>query len=197
MHTRTKLAATLFAGALTVLGVTGTTSAATTLDSTIAAQAERAGLSTSEVAGLQKQIDEQLEITPGGEQIGVNQVAWRDGKTIMTFPLPGEKKARAVGEPVTTLGTANCSYTWTCLYEHASYEGRRLTWQDCAFNNLSTWGFNDKASSWHNNQTSGTVTRVYNWTGSSWSQIWSSTAPSRDSYVGSSDNDKADGIRVC
>jgi hypothetical protein len=197
VRTRTKLAVTLSAGALTVLSVSGPASAATTLDGTITAQAERAGLSRSEVAGLQKQIDEQMALTPGGKQIGVNQVAWRDGKAVMTFPLPGEKQARAVDEPVGTLGSANCSYTWTCLYEHANYDGRRLTWSDCGFVNLSSWNFIDKTSSWHNNQTSGTVTKVYNWTGSSWSQLWSSTAPSKDSYVGSADNDKADGIRVC
>lgn len=197
MRTTTKLAVALSAGALTVIGIAAPTSASTTLERTIAAQAERADLNRSEVAGLQKQIDKQLAVTPGGEQIGVNQVAWRDGKAIMTFPLPGEKQARAVDEPVGTRGTANCSYTWTCLYQHASYEGRRLTWQDCAFVNLSRHDFNDEASSWHNNQTSGTVTKVYNWTGSRWDQIWSSTAPSRDSQVDSADNDKADGIQVC
>ncbi|MEU6919217.1 peptidase inhibitor family I36 protein [Streptomyces olindensis] len=199
MRTRTKLAVAVSAASLTAVGLAGPTSASasTTLDRTIAAQAERAGLDQREVAALQKQIDRQMAFTPGGEQIGVNQVAWRGGKTIMTFPLPGEKQARAVDEPVGTLGTANCSYTWTCLYEHDDYDGRRLTWQDCAFNNLADYDFNDKASSWHNNQTRGTVTRVYNWTSSGWSQIWSSTAPSRSSYVGNADNDKADGIRVC
>ncbi|MEV6247888.1 peptidase inhibitor family I36 protein [Streptomyces sp. NPDC051742] len=197
MRTRTKLAVALSASALAVFGMAGPTSAAPTLDRTIAAQAERAGLDRSEVAELQRQIDRQMAVTPGGEQIGVNQVAWRGGKAVMTFPLPGEKQARAVDEPVGTLGTANCSYLWTCLYEHDNYDGRRLTWSDCAFVNLSSWDFIDKTSSWHNNQSSGTVTRVYNWTGSSWSQLWASTAPSRSSYVGNTNNDKADGIRVC
>ncbi|WP_257002254.1 peptidase inhibitor family I36 protein [Streptomyces sp. WZ.A104] len=196
MRTRTKLAVTLSASAMAVFGLAGPTSASTSLDSTIATQAEQAGLNQSEVADLQKQIDEQMAITPGGKQIGVNQVSWRDGKAIMTFPLPGEKQARAVGESVGTLGTANCSYLWTCLYEHSNFDGRRLTWSDCAFHDLSTWGFNDKTSSWHNNQSRGTVTRVYNWTGS-WTQLWASSAPAQSSYVGSSNNDKADGIRVC
>ncbi len=138
-----------------------------------------------------------MAATPGGEQIGVNQVAWRDGKSVMTFPLPGEKQARAVDEAVGTLGTANCSYEYTCLYEHDDYDGRRLSWADCFFVNLADHNFNDKASSWHNNQTSGTRTNVYNWTGSAFSQIWTSVAPSRDTYVGAADNDKADGIDPC
>jgi hypothetical protein len=38
---------------------------------------------------------------------------------------------------------------------------------------------------------------VYNWTGSSWAQLWVSTAPSASSNVGSANNDKADGLWVC
>ncbi|MGW0232865.1 peptidase inhibitor family I36 protein [Streptomyces sp. NPDC002996] len=197
MRIRTKLAAALSVGVLGVLGLAGPTSAATAIDSTIAAQAERAGLSKSEVADLQKQIDEQMAATPGGKQIGVNQVSWRDGNAVMTWPLPGEKKARAVDEPIGALGSPNCSYAWTCLYEHRDFDGRRLTWSDCAFVNLANWSFNDKTSSWHNNQTSGTQTHVYNWTGSSWSRLWTSTAPSWSSYVGNTNNDKADGLWVC
>lgn len=197
MRTRSTLAIALSVGVLSVLGIAGPSSASTTLENRIASQAERAGLSGGEVADLQEQIDEQMAIVPDGKQIAVNQIAWRDGRTVMTLPLPGEKQARAVDESVGALGTANCSPYYTCIYEHASYEGRRLTWKDCAFHDLSDFDFNDKTSSWHNNQSSGTITRVYNWTGSAWSQIWSSTAPSRDSQVDSADNDKADGIRVC
>lgn len=197
MRTRSALAVALSVGVLSVLGTAGPSSASTTLENKIASQAQQAGLDRSEVADLQEEVNEQMDLVPNGEQIAVNQIAWNDGKMVMTLPLPGEKQARAVGESVGVLGTANCSYLWTCIYEHSNYDGRRLTWSDCAFVNLANWSFNDKTSSWHNNQSSGTVTRVYNWTGSAWSQLWSSTAPSRDSLVDASDNDKADGIRVC
>ncbi len=197
MRMRTKLAVTTTAGAMAVLGLAGPTSASATLESKIASEVKQAGLSKSEAAGLQKQIDKQLATTPGGRQIGVNQVAWRGGKAVMTFPLPGEKRARTVNEPVGTLGTPNCSYAWTCLYEHRNFEGRRLTWSDCNFENLANWGFNDKTTSWHNNQTRGTQTHVYNWSGSSWVRLWTSTAPSSSSYVGNANNDKADGLWVC
>ncbi|OEJ24875.1 hypothetical protein BGM19_26130 [Streptomyces agglomeratus] len=197
MRTRTKLAVTATAGAMAVLGLAGPTSASTTLEAKIASEVKQAGLSRSEAAGLQKQIDQQLATTPGGEQTGVNEISWRGGKAVMTFPLPGEKRARAVNEPLGALGTPNCNYAWTCLYEHANFDGRRLTWSDCNFENLANWGFNDKTTSWHNNQTRGTQTHVYNWTGSSWALLWTSTAPSSSSNVGSANNDKADGLWVC
>lgn len=197
MRMRAKLTVTATAGAMAVLGLAGPTSASTTLETKIASEAKQAGLSKSEVAGLQKQIDKQLATTPGGKQTGVNQVSWRGGKAVMTFPLPGEKQARAVNEPAGALGTPNCSYAWTCLYEHSNFDGRRLTWSDCNFENLADWGFNDKTTSYHNNQTRGTQTHVYNWTGSSWALLWTSTAPSSSSNVGSANNDKADGLWVC
>ncbi|WP_455359358.1 peptidase inhibitor family I36 protein [Streptomyces sp. SYSU K21746] len=203
MRTRTTLTVAATAGALAVMGLASPTSASaaptapTALEATIASEAKQAGLSKSEVAGLQKQIDQQLATTPGGKQIGVNQVAWRGGKAVMTFPLPGEKQARAAGEAAGPLGTPNCRYLWTCLYEHSNYDGRRLTWSDCNFENLANWGFNDQTTSWHNNQSRGTRTTVYNWTGTAWAVLWASTAPSSSSNVGAANNDKADGLWVC
>ncbi|MFI6289574.1 hypothetical protein ACIBCM_33375 [Streptomyces sp. NPDC051018] len=103
MRTRSKFVIAVSAGAMAVMGLAGPTSASsaapTALQSTIASQARQAGLSKSDVAALQKQIDKQLAATPGGKQTGVNQMSWRGGKAIMTIPLPGEKRARAVGEP--------------------------------------------------------------------------------------------------
>lgn len=197
MRRTSALGVALTVCAVATLGPASPASASTELENTIAAQARQAGLTRSEVAELQRRIDEQMERTPGGEQTGVNQIAWRGGKAVMTFPLPGEKKARAVDETLGPLGTPNCSYLWTCLYEHSNFDGRRLTWSDCNFENLANWGFNDQTTSWHNNQSRGTRTHVYNWTGSSWALLWTSTAPSSSSYVGSANNDKADGLRVC
>ncbi|MFD7893702.1 peptidase inhibitor family I36 protein [Streptomyces sp. NPDC059743] len=201
MRRITKWSVTLTAAAMAVMGLAGptsATSAAGSLPSTIAAQAAQAGLDKAEAAGLQRQIDAQLSIAPGGKQTGVNEISWRGGRTVMTFPLPGEKKARAVGEAFAPTGTPNCSRLWTCLYEHANFDGRRLTWSDCDFVNLADWGFNDQTTSWHNNQSTGTRTYVYNWNGvNAWVLLWTSTAPSSSSNVGSANNDKADGLQVC
>ncbi|QFU88304.1 hypothetical protein [Amycolatopsis sp. YIM 10] len=156
------------------------------------AQAVAAGTS------VQAEIATVLEKTAGGVQISPNQVAWRDGKVILTIPLPGEPTARVAGEPVVSLATKNCAYTWTCLYEHRDYGGRRLSFQECGgIQDLSDYDFSDKTTSYHNNQTSGTKTRVYNWTGS-WTQLWTTSgAESASAHVGSEKNDKADGIDAC
>ncbi|MFJ6798223.1 hypothetical protein [Streptomyces sp. NPDC091268] len=197
MRTPVKFAAAAAAGVLATLTLSGTSSARSTADASLQAQAARAGLSGSEAAELGARIDRQLALVPGGKRIGLNQAAWRGGKAVMTWPLPGEAKARAVDEPSVALGSPNCAYGWTCLYEHANFDGRRLTWSDCAFENLADWGFSDKTTSWHNNQSGGAVTSVFNWTGSNWEQLWSSAAPASSSYVGSGANDRADGLWVC
>ncbi len=198
VHRFTKWSVALAAAAMAVMGLAGPTSASTSAQPAFAAQAARAGLDKAEAAGLQRQVDAQLAAVPGGEQTGLNEISWRGGKAVMTFPLPGEKKARAVGEAFAPAGSPNCSYLWTCLYEHANFDGRRLTWSDCDFVNLADWGFNDQTTSWHNNQSSGTQTTVYNWNGvNAWVVLWTSTAPSSSSNVGSANNDKADGLWVC
>jgi hypothetical protein len=197
MQSLVKFAVGATASFCLIAGAVSPASASTALDATIARQAAQAGLDHSQVMKLQARIDEQMALTPNGRRIGLNQVSWRGGKAVMTFPLPGEKQARAVNEPLTALGSPNCSYQWTCLYEHSNFDGRRLTWSDCGgIIDLSDWGFSDQTTSYHNNQTSGTKTRVYNWTGA-WTLLWTSTAPSASSNVGSAYNDKADGIDVC
>lgn len=175
----------------------GSPSGETRLEAKIAAEAKEAGLTAGEAAGLQKQVDAQLAKTRGAVQTGVNEITSLDGGAVLTLPLPGENQARGVDESVGTLGTANCSKYYTCLYEDRDFNGRRLAWKDCQFNHLNNWDFTDKTSSYHNNQSTGTVTRVYNWSNGAWVQLWASKAPSSSSYVGSSLNDKADALRVC
>lgn len=196
MKSITRLAAGAAATICLFAGLASPANASTPLEAKIAQQAAQADLSKAQVADLQRKVDRQMDITPNGRQISVNQIAWDGEKTVMTFPLPGEKQARAVNEGVSPLGSPNCSYTYTCLYENQNFDGRRLSWRDCAFHDLSDFGFSDKTTSWHNNQTTGTKTYVYNWVGS-WSLIWTSTAPSSNGNVGSTNNDKADGITVC
>ncbi|WP_177221538.1 peptidase inhibitor family I36 protein [Lentzea xinjiangensis] len=153
---------------------------------------------TTPDVSVQAEITQVLERTAGGVQISPNQIAWQDGRVVLTIPLAGEKPARAAEGSVAPLGTRNCTKYWTCLYEHKDYEGRKLSFTECnEIQDLSDYDFSDKTSSWHNNQSSGTKTRVYNWTGS-WSGIWTTGgAESWSSYVGAADNDKADGIKAC
>ncbi len=157
------------------------------------------GSGTAQAAtSVQGQVDDVLAKSPGGKQIGVNEVAWHGGKVVLTIPLPGRQRALAAGEPATTLGTANCESAWTCLYEHANFDGRRLRFSDCGYvQDLGAYGFSDMTTSWHNNQTMKARTWVYNWTGS-WTQLWvEGTAPAQSTNVGAANNDKADGIKAC
>ncbi|MFB6397809.1 peptidase inhibitor family I36 protein [Polymorphospora lycopeni] len=45
-----------------------------------------------------------------------------------------------------------CANGWLCIYEHASYGGRQLSFNDEYWHDLDEWGFKDQTSSWTNNQ---------------------------------------------
>lgn len=163
--------------------------------SSVAAAPTGVRLNDTQAATLQAQIDNQLAISKGGgKQISQNEIAWDNGTVVMTFPWP-----KGVVGP---MDQRDCDHLWTCLYENANFnrpphpDGRRLAFSDCIFEELANYGFQDKATSWHNNQTDGTITRVYNWNGR-WEQLWESRAKSASGYVGDSANDRADGMQVC
>lgn len=48
-----------------------------------------------------------------------------------------------------------CANGWVCLYQYANGEGRRLIFSDEYWDNLGNYGFDNKTSSWRNNQNSG------------------------------------------
>ncbi|WP_340559096.1 peptidase inhibitor family I36 protein [Streptomyces sp. GSL17-111] len=48
-----------------------------------------------------------------------------------------------------------CANGWLCLYEHANGGGRRLIFNDEYWHNLYDYGFENRTSSWRNNQSSG------------------------------------------
>lgn len=143
-------------------------------------------LTTAQQAALQTQVQKHLNDYGAGQQIGINQISWDAGRTILTLPLPGETKARGVNEAVAALGTANCSYLYACLWSDTNFNGTRLSRTDCATITLAA-PFNTSTASVHNNQSSGTQTLVLN--GSH--QVLNGTlAPSRanDTGVGSRSN---------
>ncbi|HEU0089439.1 MAG TPA: peptidase inhibitor family I36 protein [Pseudonocardiaceae bacterium] len=47
-------------------------------------------------------------------------------------------------------GARACPSGWLCLYEHANFQGRMLKFRDDYWQQLSSYGFNDKTSSWKN-----------------------------------------------
>jgi hypothetical protein len=45
-----------------------------------------------------------------------------------------------------------CARDWLCLYQYKNGEGKRLIFQDEEWQNLDDYGFDNKPSSWRNNQ---------------------------------------------
>ncbi|WP_018252664.1 peptidase inhibitor family I36 protein [Salinispora mooreana] len=96
----------------------------------------------------------------------------------------------------------DCAFYYLCLYADANQWGYKIRFYDCKFVDLGTINFplggkwNDKMTSYINNQTRGTVSHFYNWDGTSqWIKLWSDTA------LGYSDqvlyDNKVDAVRVC
>lgn len=138
------------------------------------------------MADLQDEIDVHLNGF-GGVQARANEISWDDDEVTLTFPILKDS----------TEGTANCASGSFCFYDGSSYNGKRLSFRYTVGSaRFSTYGMRDKVSSWHNH--SGALRRIYNehWRG--WDDyilwvMWGSPgAPTRSSYVGSSNTNKAD-----
>lgn len=143
-------------------------------------------LTSAQQQMLQAEVNEQLKNYGGGKQVGINQIAYDNDQLILTLPLPGEKKARAIDEPMTPEGVANCAFTHACLWSDTNFNGSRIDRVNCDFITLSA-PFNSSTASIHNNQTTGTQTVILN---SSRQILNASLAPSRinDTGVGSRGN---------
>ena len=89
-------------------------------------------------AQLQKQIDTQLRIAPGGTQTAANEVTYDNGKFVVTFALPGRAKAFAVED---------CPNGWFCFYDHTGYGYPRGKLSDCYWQDLGAYGWSDRTES--------------------------------------------------
>ncbi len=141
-----------------------------------------------------------LPIPPGGVVVG-NEVFYNNGKVALRFDLA--RVARRQGRPAPALPDANsfrvyngvriwnvCSLTtgWYCFFEHATFGGRRLRFQDSGyFQYLSDYGFANKTTSWVNNRNQDV--RVWD---NSIGLLWCSDSHSVSTNVGSARNDRAD-----
>jgi hypothetical protein len=142
---------------------------------------------------LQAQVTAHLKDYGGGKQISINQVAYDNGRMILTLPLPGEAKARAIDQPMTALGTADCAGRNACLWSDTNFNGTQIQREVCTTITLAA-PFNSSTGSIHNNQTTGTQTVLMN--GSR--QILNGTlAPSRVHDTGVGSRSQARFWRVC
>lgn len=166
--------------ALALVGSAGVASSGPTAD------VPTVQLTDTQKQELQAQVNEQLKNYGGGKQIGINQISYGNGRMILTLPLPGETKARAIDELITPLGTANCRFEWACLWSDTNFNGTKLEKFFCDRIVLA-FPFSSSTGSIHNNQTSGTQTMILN---SSQQILNANLAPSKinDTGVGSRGN---------
>jgi hypothetical protein len=119
-------------------------------------------LTVAEEQAMQAVVDEHVRHYVGAQQISINQIAYANGSVIMTLPLPGEQRARAIAEPRTPPGMPNCAFEHVCLWSDTNFNGTRIDRVVC--NGIKYFvlpaPFNVSIGSIHNNQTPGTQTMV-------------------------------------
>jgi hypothetical protein len=87
-------------------------------------------------AQLQRQIDLQLSIAPGGVRTAANEVSYDGGKFVVTYAKPGA-----------TLAAADCPSGWYCFYDNTNWGYPRGRLSDCGWQDLGAYGWNDRTES--------------------------------------------------
>ncbi|BFU45115.1 peptidase inhibitor family I36 protein [Krasilnikovia sp. MM14-A1004] len=105
------------------------------------------GQRATTAAQLQRQIDLQLTLAPGGVQTAANEVSYDGGRFVVTYALPGARAA---------LAAADCPSGWFCFYDHTNYGYPRGRLSDCGWQDLGAYGWNDRTES-VDNSTGNTV----------------------------------------
>jgi hypothetical protein len=98
---------------------------------------------------------------PGGVPLGGNEISYDGGALIVSVgPTPG----------IHPLAVADCTPGWFCFYEHTGYGYPRGRLSSCGWQNLATWGWQDRIESVYDNQSSGSVAFIHHTPGTSHSQ---------------------------
>ncbi|GAB2706497.1 peptidase inhibitor family I36 protein [Kitasatospora kifunensis] len=149
--------------AAAVVGLTGLVAGAGTASaapqSPFVAQGQRAGLTGTQITGLQKEVND-FVATSGGRQVALNTVALSDGSA-MVLTVPGESRVRDLADGhLGKLAPGNCGSGNFCAYKGANYTGYEFTMWKCRTWGLpgSGWG---SGGSWFNNQTRGIQAVMY------------------------------------
>ncbi|AQU66913.1 peptidase inhibitor family I36 protein [Streptomyces niveus] len=80
-----------------------------------------------------------------------------------------------------------CANGWVCLYQYTDGGGRRLIFSDEYWDNLGNYGFDNKTSSWRNNQNRGDSASLAQFNDGGGTRV-SLTAPAYASSLGAFDN---------
>ncbi len=152
---------------------------------------------TTTQARVPQNVAQQLAWYPGGKQINANEVSYKNGTVIVSFP---SSAATASSPGVTDLfgNIHGCpagkpDNRWYCFYQDKDFKGRMVKWNlpHChknwlAFNDV---GFNNETSSWVN--TGGLNIAVFNGVPYKSARLWHENPHTEVSWVGDANNDKA------
>ena len=153
-------------------------------------------LTAEQQEAFQAEVTGHLNDYGEGTQIGINQISFHEGRTILTLPLPGETRARTVDEAITPAAATDChgnDRLWACLWSDTNFNGARLEHTKCETLTLAS-PFNTSTASIYNNQSLNTQTVILN---GSRQILNASQAPSRINDTGVLNRGQARFWRVC
>lgn len=153
-------------------------------------------LTAEQQQALQAEVISHLNDFGRGTQIGINQISFDAGRTIVVLSLPGEAKVSTADESIGIAAATDCHNNevgWACLWANTNFTGARIERFDCGTLTLpSPW--NSSTASIYNHQTTGTQTIILNGSG----QILNaSQAPSRINDTGVLNRSQARRWIVC
>ncbi|WP_018352462.1 peptidase inhibitor family I36 protein [Longispora albida] len=126
------------------------------------AQQELLSRVPASAAVLQKQIDLQLSLYPGGKQTSANEVSYDGGNFVITFAKP------ATTQPSLLSGKGDCPDGWFCFWDYEYYGGAMGKLSSYGAQDLWRYGWSDRIeSAWNRTNT---VVRFYNHTTGSHSE---------------------------
>jgi hypothetical protein len=148
-----------------------------------ASSADSSSVTPKADPNMEQQIAHQLSVTPGAKRVSPTEVAWKDGNVdvVVSYAAPGNAAS----------GTPDCPSLWVCVYHDENFGYPRQAFTKCG---TSTILSAIAVSSWHNNQTNETVSKLYDAAGQ---VLQSSRAVSKVDFVGVGSNDLARTILVC
>ncbi|MHC3475224.1 peptidase inhibitor family I36 protein [Streptomyces sp. 7R007] len=124
---------------------------------------------------LPAELDALMRANPGAKQLDDRTIELRNG--VIARLTPVSESSPAAWPP-------SCDYGWLCLFSGIQGGGDRLNLYRCGFVNIgSQYGWSDKLRSYVNNQTPGTRSSFYNWTGSQWEWLGDSVAKDQSPNV--------------
>ncbi|HKT05287.1 MAG TPA: peptidase inhibitor family I36 protein [Rugosimonospora sp.] len=112
--------------------------------SVVAALAVAAPASAASSA-TQRQVDAYLAGHPGGQQINSREISYSNGTFIVTVV------------PAVATSAPDCPPGWFCFYAHTNFGYPRGKLSDCGWQDLSTWGWQNRTESVHYNLSTGSV----------------------------------------